>query len=50
MLAGPTFAAEIHQGIRNRAVLSSSDVPISTGKVVRIPRGGGLFNYYERVA
>jgi hypothetical protein len=39
-----------HQGIDNRTVLGSSDVPRVTGKVVRIPRVGGLLNHYERVA
>jgi putative transposase len=39
-----------HQGIDNRTVLGSSEVPTSTGKVVRIPRVGGLINHYERVA
>jgi hypothetical protein len=39
-----------HQGIDNRTVLGSSDVPTSTGNVVRIPRVGGLLNHYERVA
>jgi transposase InsO family protein len=39
-----------HQGIDNRTVLGSSDVPTATGKVVRIPRVGGLINHYERVA
>ena len=39
-----------HQGIDNRTVLGSSDVPTVTGKVVRIPRVGGLLNHYERVA
>jgi hypothetical protein len=39
-----------HQGIDNRTVLGSNDVPTSTGKVVRIPRVGGLINHYERVA
>jgi putative transposase len=39
-----------HQGIDNRTVLGSNDVPTATGKVVRIPRVGGLINHYERVA
>jgi len=39
-----------HQGIDNRTVLGNSDVPQSTGKVVRILRVGGLINHYERVA
>ena len=39
-----------HQGIDNRTVLGSSEVPTATGKVVRIPRVGGLLNHYERVA
>ena len=38
-----------HQGIDNRTVLGSSDVPTSTENVVRIPRVGGLLNHYERV-
>ena len=39
-----------HQGIDNRTVLGSGEVPTATGKVVRIPRVGGLINHYERVA
>ena len=39
-----------HQGIGNRTVLGSSDVPSSMGTIVRIPRVGGLINHYERVA
>ena len=39
-----------HQGIDNRTVLGSSKSPTATGKVVRIPRVGGLLNHYERVA
>jgi hypothetical protein len=39
-----------HQGIDNRTVLGSSNVPTATGNVVRIPRVGGLLNHYERVA
>jgi hypothetical protein len=32
--------AHAHQGIDNRTVLGSSDVPTATGKVVRVPRVG----------
>ena len=39
-----------HQGIDNRTVLGSSDVPTAKGKVVRILHVGGLVNHYERVA
>jgi putative transposase len=39
-----------HQGIGNRTVMNSGQVPTTTGKVVRIPRVGGLINHYERVA
>jgi hypothetical protein len=39
-----------HYTYDNRTVLGSSDVPTSTGNVVRIPRVGGLLNHYERVA
>ena len=37
-------------GHYNRTVLGSGKVPTTTGKVVRIPRVGGLLNHYERVA
>ena len=39
-----------NQGIDNRTVHGSSEVPTVTGNVVRIPRVGGLLNHYERVA
>ena len=39
-----------HQGIDNRTVLGSRKAPTATGKVVRIPRVGGLLNHYKRVA
>ena len=39
-----------HQGLGNRTVLGSGDIPPSMGTVVRIPRVGGLINHYERVA
>ena len=39
-----------HQGIDNRTVIGRNDVPQTAGKVVRIPRVGGLINHYERVA
>ena len=37
-----------HQGIDNRTVLGSSEAPTVTGKVVRIPRVGGLLNHYPK--
>ena len=37
-------------GIRNRTVLGSRKVPTAVGKVVRIPRIGGLINHNERAA
>ena len=39
-----------HQGIENRTVLGGSLSAPSTGKVICVPRVGGLINHYERVA